>query len=743
MEEEVSAPILSRRELRKQKLMEYLTAKGKMKPPSAKSYPGDDCKDQKPVTVFQQAVGGKENKSPADGVKSVKIQRFTLTAQSSRNPPRRAFGFTGKINMKSSTEAGEKNAIRPPLSSAPARPKPNHNPVLTRTYTVTSSKSSLTAASCLKKQPNTHIQTSGKALINATHKVGEKFNSKSSLNFNSAKLCPVKTASTRLSVGPFVQTKTGLIPAVTQPRTTRSDLRQPSASAARGSQATTAGARKTLPKSTTSVFVSQRSAAAAAGSSTRRAEEKVQVQSKSQSQPFAVRRAQPTCKGQPSSGLRPTSSSFKCRAEPQGRAFTNPSSCQFENRSTKARSGAEGNKNGQACKVAPPTSFSRANRVDARVVPGVRPPGSTQQGGRTKTSKEMHSKKENTSTNVPKRKTGSAMMCQTAPQPSRTVSFTGRATDRTTANIRAVPQTEGKKLTAAQEARLKKLQEWREAKGISYKRPPMPVKAPVRRTLSLPQPFWASMKAEDDAHSLICAVDRSLADCIKLLAEGCPADQVKEVLSRLPAVAQKFAKYWICRARLMEREGNLDVLPMFEEAVRVVLEPVDELRTVVFDIMKKKDGAQVSGKDEREADQIPAAEQTEECSDSPMMTPKPVRALISGEQGASSVVKYKITATPGGPPSQQRDPVKVNGQEVRFFTPVRRSVRIERTSLRYPSALQDHDVCVASYRDLISQEDAEKTEEQENDDEAPMYVYRENEALRDKVSVDLVCDDQA
>lgn len=54
--------------------------------------------------------------------------------------------------------------------------------------------------------------------------------------------------------------------------------------------------------------------------------------------------------------------------------------------------------------------------------------------------------------------------------------------------------------------------------------------------------------------------------------QGCPADRVKDVLSRLPAVSQKFAKYWICRARLMEQEGNLDVLPMFEEAVRVVLE---------------------------------------------------------------------------------------------------------------------------------------------------------------------------
>lgn len=53
--------------------------------------------------------------------------------------------------------------------------------------------------------------------------------------------------------------------------------------------------------------------------------------------------------------------------------------------------------------------------------------------------------------------------------------------------------------------------------------------------------------------------------------QGCPIDQVRDVLSRVP-MAQKFAKYWICQVRLMEQEGNLDVLPTFEEAVRVVRE---------------------------------------------------------------------------------------------------------------------------------------------------------------------------
>lgn len=54
-----------------------------------------------------------------------------------------------------------------------------------------------------------------------------------------------------------------------------------------------------------------------------------------------------------------------------------------------------------------------------------------------------------------------------------------------------------------------------------------------------------------------------------------------------------------------------------------------------------------SEENEREEDQIPTSESTPESFSNPMMTPKPVKALIRGEKGDSSVVKYKITATPG------------------------------------------------------------------------------------------------
>ncbi|KAK7172698.1 hypothetical protein R3I93_002732 [Phoxinus phoxinus] len=303
-----------------------------------------------------------------------------------------------------------------------------------------------------------------------------------------------------------------------------------------------------------------------------------------------------------------------------------------------------------------------------------------------------------------------------------------------TQGVRTAP-VEGRKMpTAAQEQRLCKLQEWRESRGITYKRPPMPVRLVRRKTVSaIPQPYWASIEKEDEVHNIVFAVDRSLDDCIQLLQQGFPVEKVRDVLSRVP-MAQKFAKYWICQARLMEREGNLEVLPMFQEAIRVVREPVDELRSVVFEILKK---SQIQGMSPMPETVETSMHDEQEVGDV-MCTPKPVGALICGMRGDSSVVKYKITATPGGKRSQQGvESGQVDGHEIRFFTPVRRSVRIEKTALRYPTALQEHDPCVTSLCDLAG-ESKEEVEGYTQPQSSPVYVYRENEALSDHVQVKLV-----
>ncbi|CAM4545609.1 unnamed protein product [Leuciscus chuanchicus] len=306
-----------------------------------------------------------------------------------------------------------------------------------------------------------------------------------------------------------------------------------------------------------------------------------------------------------------------------------------------------------------------------------------------------------------------------------------------TQGVRTAPVDGRKKPTAAQEQRLCKLQEWRESRGITYKRPPMPVRLVRRKTVSaIPQPYWASIEKEDEVHNIVFAVDRSLDDCIKLLQQGFPVEKVRDVLSRVP-MAQKFAKYWICQARLMEREGNLEVLPMFQEAIREVREPVDELRSVVFEILKK---SQIQGMSPmpKEPESVETRIHDEQEVGDVMCTPKPVGALICGMRGDSSVVKYKITATPGGKMSQQgAESGHVDGHEIRFFTPVRRSVRIEKSSLRYPTALREHDPCVTSLCDLAG-ESKEEVEGYTQPQSSPVYVYRENEALSDHVQVKLV-----
>ncbi|KAK2838080.1 hypothetical protein Q5P01_015292 [Channa striata] len=739
MEEGETVTILSRKDHRKQKLMEYLAAKGKLKPPNPKPYLRDECEVHKPVMSALKAVKGKEN-IPSSGrirYETTKVQ--SLATQSSKYPARNAFGVTDKVNIKGSILGQRQNDIGSSGTSGPAQPKRNENHMLRSTYTVNVSKSNLNTAKNFKKQPITKRQSS-----NVGHTA-------------------VKTASVRMSLGPLVKTKTGLISAVIQPRNNNSHFSRTSAKAVNSVTNATAVGDKVVSSHSSSL--SQRSAVvqrktphATAGGNSANARTTVSLTDKSvkvQDQnvkKVLLKHSQSIFKSDSSSGLKSTSLSSKCRGahiKSEGKVSVskpNQTPAQPTDRSTKQRSESAGDKNTQPYRAATQTSLRPPRRCSSTAVSGRQQAAMAELGGQTMKNKDAQIKKGHSSANVPRHKssvskTGVTITSKTVLQPARTTIFTGQAEETKTPKVpvRVVPQTEGRKLSTAQEERMRKLQEWREAKGISYKRPPMPVKPLARHTGALSHPFWATTKDRDEVQSLICAVDRSLADCIKLLEGGCPSDQVKEVVARLPAVSQKFAKYWICQARLMEQEGNLDVLPMFEEAVRVVLEPVDELRNVVFEILKKKDEIQASVESEQEENRVPADEMIPESSSNLMTTPKPVRALIYGERGDSSVVKYKITSAPGGPSSQRREPVCVSGQEVRFFTPVRRSVRIERASLQYPASLQDPDLCVVSYNDLISKEHKEESQEQkvgetsQSVDNTPMYIYRHNEALKDKL----------
>lgn len=50
---------------------------------------------------------------------------------------------------------------------------------------------------------------------------------------------------------------------------------------------------------------------------------------------------------------------------------------------------------------------------------------------------------------------------------------------------------------------------------------------------------------------------------------------------------------------------------------------------------------------DRAEETSPGGQSSAETFASLLMTPKPITELISGEKGASSVIKYKVTTTPG------------------------------------------------------------------------------------------------
>lgn len=696
--------VLTRKEIRRQKLMEYLAAKANLSIPRIK--PNVDKNevvksDRSPLKMAKD----KENKilplKTFQSTYTVKRPPLSLknTANTSCNKP------CEKQNseIQSTTRSKDQKAYQIPDSI--------------RTYNI-NHKSSPSAVgqnphAALKPAKNTNICVRA----TSTH--------------------VRKAADGRMFHGPIVKTRTGLMPAVIQPKSSKSQF------------FTTTNESKISTNKAPSSVMSQRPSSQASNTSVRKPtstvvhklpkEQTVGKTDKEKSNPQNKCSTAPLTKHT----MQKRNNNLSDGPRPPVRSTTKSVKLETKERTTRTNSinsylcSQAATSKTKSCQGKPTNTvtsawdhFKISKTVTGHGHGGKRMDPIGTQKNITSLSKPIFAPGVSKQRKMPS-------VSQTPPQPPRTVNFTNKLTGTKTPHDRAPPQTVQKPLTAAEE-RIKKLQEWREARGISYKRPPMFVKTQARRTIAVLQPFWSNMEQEDEAHSVISAVDRSLADCIKLLGEGCPTHQVKEVLSRLPEISQKFAKYWICQTRLMEREGNLDVLPMFEKAVGLVVEPVDELRTVVFDILKKKD-------EKQEAENTGFTATSPETLSDPMMTPKPSRALICAEKGNSSVVKYKITATPGGPPSHREESTVVNGQEVRFFTPVRRSVRIERSSLRYPLSLQDHDLCVSSFNDLIAEEEKEVLEQSGSAStvtQTSLYIYRENEALKDKVSVEFVCSNE-
>nr|XP_027807870.1 cytoskeleton-associated protein 2-like [Marmota flaviventris] len=277
-----------------------------------------------------------------------------------------------------------------------------------------------------------------------------------------------------------------------------------------------------------------------------------------------------------------------------------------------------------------------------------------------------------------------------------------------------------KRVTA--EDRRKQLEEWQKSKGKIYKRPPMELKTKRKVIEEMNISFWKNIEKEEEEKKaqleLSRKINSTLTQCLQLIEEGVFSNEVFTILSSIPE-AEKFAKFWICKAKLLASKGTFDVIGLYEEAIRNGATPIQELREVVLNILQE------------------SARTTEGVSSDALVAETNITSVeelvnkMDPGQPCPAEERDQATAAPPIPQAEQHGhtgiklqiaPIpRINGmpevQDMKLITPVRRSARIERAISRYPEMLQDHDLVVASLDELLDMEETE------------CFIFRKNEAL--------------
>ncbi|NWW31958.1 CKP2L protein, partial [Panurus biarmicus] len=263
----------------------------------------------------------------------------------------------------------------------------------------------------------------------------------------------------------------------------------------------------------------------------------------------------------------------------------------------------------------------------------------------------------------------------------------------------------------------KQLEEWLASKGKKYKRPPMALLQKQAVKLSCRQ-VKGKVKQENPEQHCQAKINSILTECLKLIEEGVHAEELAAVLSLVPQ-AEKFAKFWICQAKLLARNGPFDVLQLYREAVSAGAEPVEELRETALNILKDAGHKLEGNLSVVGLTGAWAGEKTEEAIPLEPTTPCPAERHptastpgLVGRPVTSLPLSVKLQVT-----SASRGREFLEGPELKFLTPVRRSLRIEKARSLYPEMLKDHDPVVSSLSEIL---DAE---------EETCFFFRKNMAL--------------
>ncbi|XP_049502821.1 cytoskeleton-associated protein 2 isoform X1 [Panthera uncia] len=308
------------------------------------------------------------------------------------------------------------------------------------------------------------------------------------------------------------------------------------------------------------------------------------------------------------------------------------------------------------------------------------------------------------------------------------------------------------------EERKARLSEWKAGKRKVLKRPPS-------SGVTQPEPegqhenpvgsFWTTMVEEDEQRLFTEKVNKTFSECLNLISEGCPKEEIlvilNDLIKNIPD-AKKLVKYWICLARIEPLTSPIEnIITIYEKAILAGAQPIEEMRHTIADILTMKSQEKVkygenieeacatkeyihevstedrgvnleSGKPEMEKKtrnvvfQDDEKEQDDKTKDSTNDVKTP-----STETRGSCLIKYNVSTTPylqSVKKKIQFDNTDSTFKELKFLTPVRRSRRIQEKTSKLPDMLKDHYPCVSSLEQLT-----------ELGGETDAFVCRPNSAL--------------
>ncbi|XP_070096387.1 cytoskeleton-associated protein 2 isoform X3 [Equus przewalskii] len=309
------------------------------------------------------------------------------------------------------------------------------------------------------------------------------------------------------------------------------------------------------------------------------------------------------------------------------------------------------------------------------------------------------------------------------------------------------------------EERKARLNEWKASKGKVLKRPPNSVVTQPEPKDQSERPvgsFWTTMAEEDEQRLFTEKVNKTFSECLNLINEGCPKEEIlvtlNDLIKNIPD-AKKLVKYWICLARIEPLTSPIEnIIAIYEEAILAGAQPIEEMRHAIADILTMKSQENFKfGEHIEEA--CATKDQTQEVNVEDIdvslesgrleMENKHHRSVVfqdcekeqgdktkdatndvktpSTETRAGCLIKYNVSTTPylqSVKKKIQFDETNSTFKELKFLTPVRRSRRLQEKTSKLPDMLKDHYPCVSSLEQLT-----------ELGSETDAFVCRPNAAL--------------